>query len=348
MLLVRLLASLLLLAGCSSGGGPARVDLAFTVTGRGPVVVLLNGHPQVAASWEAIAPGLARQHRVVVVDQRGQGDSPAPADGYEMATRAADVAALLRRLGVRRAAVIGADLGGQTAFALARDNPDLITRLAVLEAVVPGTRAAQGPLSAPHISRFAELGPMVQRTRGREEEHVRVFVCADRVPCPHPPALLERYAEALRQPGHLRGAFAPYVELRDPPEPGRVHVPVLAVGGGLGIGDLPEQSLREVADDVTGVVLPGANHWLSEEHAPQLLRVLMPFLATDVTPDHRGLSESRRPSVDSDHRILEDQAHDPRSGGVVTQLRPQGPAGRRSASPCDGWRHPARRSLTSR
>lgn len=103
MLLVRLLAAPLLLAGCSSGGGPARVDLAFTVTGRGPVVVLLNGHPRVAASWEAIAPGLARQHRVVVVDQRGQGDSPAPADGYEMATRAADVAALRRRLGMRRA-----------------------------------------------------------------------------------------------------------------------------------------------------------------------------------------------------------------------------------------------------
>ena len=295
MLLVRLLAALLL-AGCSSGAGPARVDLAFTVTGRGPVVVLLNGHPQVAASWDAITPGLARQHRVVVVDQRGQGDSPAPADGYEMATRAADVAALLRRLGVRRAAVVGADLGGQTAFALARDNPDLITRLAVLEAVVPGTRAAQAPLSDPHISQFAEVGPMVQRTRDREEEHVRVFVCADRVPCPHPPALLERYTDGLRQPGHLRSAFAPYVELRDPPEPGRVHVPVLAVGGAHGIGDLPAQSLREVADDVTGVVLPGANHWLAEEHAPQLLGVLMTFLATDVTPEHRGPSESSPPS----------------------------------------------------
>ncbi len=279
--LFRLLAAVLLLAACASGE-PTTVQLAYTDTGRGPVVVLLNGHPETAESWQAVVPALARQHRVVVVDSRGQGASPAPEDGYQMATRAADVAALLRRLGVARAAVVGADLGGHTAFALARDHPDLVTRLAVLEAVIPSTRAAEGPLADPHIARFADVDAMVERTRGREDQHVRAFVCADRVPCPHPGLLLERYAKALRQPGHLRAAFAPYVELRHPRDPGRVHVPVLAVGGSRGIGSLPAQSLREVADDVTGVVMPDASHWLAEEFPQELLRVLTPFLAADV------------------------------------------------------------------
>jgi pimeloyl-ACP methyl ester carboxylesterase len=276
----RLLAAVLLLAGCTSGS-PSPVELAHTVTGQGPVVVLLHGHPQTAASWRAVVPALARRHRVVVIDQRGQGASPAPAAGYEIADRAADVAALLRRLGVTQAAVVGADLGGHTAFALARDAPELVTRLAVLEAVVPGTRAAQGPLDAPHIARHADVEPMAARTRGREDEHVRQFVCRDRHPCGHPADLLEGYAEALRRPGHLRAAFAPYEELLEPPEPGRVHVPVLAVGGVAGIADLPARSLREVADDVTAVVLPGATHWLAEEHPDQLLRALEPFLAGD-------------------------------------------------------------------
>lgn len=278
---VRLLVALLLVAGCAPGGaGPARpVPLAHTVTGSGPVVVLLNGHPQTAASWRSVVPVLARRHRVVVVDQRGQGDSPAPPDGYDAATRAADVAALLRRLGVTRAAVVGADLGGHTAVALARDAPELVGRVALLEAVVPGTRAAKGPLGSPHIRRHADVDRMTARTRGREQQHVRQFVCADRDPCPHPPDLLRAYAAALRRPGHLRAAFAPYAELRDPPEPGRLRVPVLAVGGERGVGGLPADSAREVADDVTGVVLPNATHWLAEEHPEQLLRVLEPFLA---------------------------------------------------------------------
>lgn len=144
--LPRVLLSLLLVSGCAAGAPDEPVPLAYSERGSGPVVVLLHGHPQTAGSWRAVVPALARTHRVIVVDQRGQGASPAPDDGYDAQTRARDVAALLRRLGVARAAVVGADLGGQAAYALARNEPALVDRLAVLEAVVPGTRAAAGPL----------------------------------------------------------------------------------------------------------------------------------------------------------------------------------------------------------
>ena len=181
----RLLLAVVLLTGCATETS-SEVRLAHVEQGSGPVVVLLHGHPQTAASWRAVVPALARTSRVIVVDQRGQGASPAPDDGYDVRTRAEDVARLLRRLGVREAAIVGADLGGHTAYALARDEPGLVARLAVLEAVLPGTRAAAGPLSSPHIARHADVDAMVERTRGRENAHVRVFVCADRSPCPHP------------------------------------------------------------------------------------------------------------------------------------------------------------------
>ena len=272
-----LLVLALLAAGCAA---PAPVELAYSESGTGSVVVLLHGHPQTSASWRAVAPRLAQRHRVLVVDVRGQGDSPAPEGDYDARTRAADVAALLRRLDVSAAAVVGSDLGAHVAHALARDARDLVARVAVLEAVLPGTRAAAGPLSAPHVARHADVDAMVARTRGREAEHVREFVCRDRDPCGHPPDLLAAKAAALRRPGHLRGAFAPYEELADPPEQAdRIDVPVLAVGGERGIGALPADSMREVAEDVTGVVLPGATHWLAEEHPDALLRVLEPFLA---------------------------------------------------------------------
>lgn len=274
-----LLPLLLLLAGCAPPD-PGPVTLAYSVSGSGPAVVLLHGHPQTQSSWREVVPRLARNHRVIVIDQRGQGASPAPVGGYDIATRATDVAALLRRLDVTAATVVGTDLGGHVAYALARDEPELVSRLAVLEAVVPGTRAAAGPLHAPHVARHADVEQMVERTRGHELAHVRAFVCADRDPCPHPPQLLADDASALRRPGHLRGAFAAYAELAEPPgDPGRIDVPVLAVGGSGGVGSLPADSLREVADEVTEVVLPFATHWLAEEHPVALLAALEPFLA---------------------------------------------------------------------
>lgn len=243
-------------------------------------MVLLHGHPQTAASWRDVVPALARNYRVLVVDQRGQGASPAPDVGYDARTRAGDLAALMRRLDVRSAAVVGTDLGAHTAYALAADHPDLVMRLVVLEAVLPGTHAAAGPLSAPHIARHANVQTMVQRTRGHEDTHVRDFVCAGRDPCPYPPDLLTEAAQSLRQPGHLAGAFRPYTPLAQAADkPSRLDVPVLAVGGERGVGSLPAQSLREVAADVTGVVIPGATHWLAEEHPAQLLAALEPFLA---------------------------------------------------------------------
>ena len=258
--------AVLFTAGCVASPDLTRVRV--TEVGSGRPVVLLHGHPQTSDSWREVVPTLAADHRVLVVDVLGP----------TAAGRADSVAAELRRREVRAAAVVGTDLGGHTAFALARDHPALVDRLAVLEAIVPGTRAAAGPLSAPHIARHAAHERMSERVEGREQQHVRDFVCGERSPCPHPPDLLAGAAEQLALDGEA--AFAPYAELvGELPGPGRVDVPVLAVGGSAGIGDLPARSLREVADDVTGVVLPGATHWLAEEHPGQLLEVLRPFLS---------------------------------------------------------------------
>lgn len=261
-----LTAAVLLAAGCA--GSPDLTRLRVTEVGSGPPVVLLHGHPQTSDSWRAVVPALSVDHRVLVIDVLG----PTAAGRADM------VAVELRKRGLRETAVIGTDLGGHTAFALARDHPGLVDRLAVLEAIVPGTRAAVGPLSAPHIARHADYEQMSRRIEGRERQHVRDFVCGKRSPCLHPPDLLA--AAAVQLDADDEAAFAPYSELvGELGTPGRVDVPVLAVGGSAGIGDLPARSLREVADDVTGVVLPGATHWLAEEHATQLIKVLRPFLS---------------------------------------------------------------------
>jgi pimeloyl-ACP methyl ester carboxylesterase len=59
---------------------------------------------------------------------------------------------------------------------------------------------------------------------------------------------------------------------------GKLTLPVLAVGGAISTtGKLMEPMMREVADDVTALVIPGAGHWIPEEQPRVLAQALHEF-----------------------------------------------------------------------
>src|SRR5262249_60228481 len=70
-----------------------------------------HGGPHRGDAWGAVTPALARDFPVVAPDQRGMGLSGKPADGYDTATLAADLVALMDALGHQRFAVAGHDAG---------------------------------------------------------------------------------------------------------------------------------------------------------------------------------------------------------------------------------------------
>ena len=117
--------------------GEARVNgirLAYrTWTGpatpRYPAVVLLHGLLQSGEGMANLAAHLARNGPVVVPDLRGRGESDqpeGPAAGYDPATMADDVAALIETLGLDRPVAIGRLHGGLVAYHLAARRPDLV------------------------------------------------------------------------------------------------------------------------------------------------------------------------------------------------------------------------------
>ncbi|MCE0765257.1 alpha/beta hydrolase [Pseudonocardia kujensis] len=123
-----------------------RVDVGEVVLrvrhgGSGPAVLLLHGHPRTAATWHRVAPVLRDAgFTVVCPDLRGYGASTAPptAPDHAQASKramAADLAALMRRLGHERFTVAGHDRGSYAALRLALDHPDAVERLAVLDSV---------------------------------------------------------------------------------------------------------------------------------------------------------------------------------------------------------------------
>ncbi len=92
-----------------------------------PPVVLLHGVMQTGDGMRHLAEQLANEREVLVPDLRGRGESEQPADGYDPATMAGDVAALIDRLGIERPALIGRLHGGLIAYHLCARRPDLVS-----------------------------------------------------------------------------------------------------------------------------------------------------------------------------------------------------------------------------
>jgi haloacetate dehalogenase len=120
-------------------------DVFVRRAGSGPPLLLLHGFPQTHLMWRDVAPHLATRFTVVCADLRGYGQSGCPGSTrdhapYAKRAMAADMVAVMARLGFDRFAVAGHDRGGRVAYRLALDHPQRVDRLAVLD-VVPTAEA---------------------------------------------------------------------------------------------------------------------------------------------------------------------------------------------------------------
>ena len=116
-----------------------------------PAVVLLHGFAASQRWWGRVAPHLERRGlRVIRPDLLGHGASAMPRGGYAPDDQARRVAALLRKLRVRRATVIGHSMGGTVASALVEQRPRLVRRVGVI-----GTPPRDGFAELPLTGRIA-------------------------------------------------------------------------------------------------------------------------------------------------------------------------------------------------
>src|SRR6185369_14815908 len=99
-----------------------------------PLIVLIHGFPDFWYTWRAQMPELAKNHRVVAIDQRGYNlsDKPQGVENYSLSLLVSDVVAVVKQLGQEKATIVGHDWGGAVAWSFAMRFPEMTDKLIIL------------------------------------------------------------------------------------------------------------------------------------------------------------------------------------------------------------------------
>ncbi|HUA64322.1 MAG TPA: alpha/beta hydrolase [Alphaproteobacteria bacterium] len=190
------------------------LKMHYVEAGSGPPVILLHGFPETWYCWRHQIPALAERYRIIAPDLRGYGETTRPTDGYDKRTMAADVLALMHHLGIEKAAIVGHDRGARVAARFAKDYPQAVDRLVIMDAIPTLiSNRMNGDVSQDHwffiLNNVPDLPEML--IGGREEAWLR-FVFSRW--CFNPEMLSDEeigvYVKAYSKPGALHGAFSDY------------------------------------------------------------------------------------------------------------------------------------------
>ena len=233
----------------------------------GPPVMLLHGFAQTCHSWDFVALSFCDRYRVIVLDQRGHGDSDWAEDGdYSPEAQQADIGAIVDTLGLDKFVLMGLSMGGRNSLTYAALNPGKVEALVVVDAGPQNEHAG-----SENIRRFVQqddeldsIDEFVERVRKynprREPEQIRGSIMHNLKRLPNG-KWTWKYDKRLRSPDRRMGSDPQaterlwgYVE--------RLRCPTLVVRGEksdiIALGTAEKMQSRMPNGTLTTV--PGAGH----------------------------------------------------------------------------------------
>jgi haloacetate dehalogenase len=267
-----------------------RGEVAVSVAGSGPPVLLLHGYPQNRLMWQGVADLLTDRYTVVAVDLPGYGDSfrPVPAPDHEPHSKRAlarDLVQVMAGLGHDGFAVCGHDRGGRIAYRMALDHPQRVRAAAVLDVVPTGEVWSRGDAQLAllywHWGFLAQPAPLPERMIGADpgaffDLHVRRLGLGQ-APGRYPDDVLTAYRRMLDDPTVVEAICEDYRagagvdrdhDDADRDQDRRITCPLLVLWGTRGAlprlyGDVVDV-WRPWAADVRGAGVD-AGHFLAED-----------------------------------------------------------------------------------
>ena len=239
-------------------------------------LVFLHYWGGTARTWKSVIGALPADLRAVALDARGWGSSDRPADGYDIATMAADVEAAIGALGLKRYVLIGHSMGGKVAQLLASRRPSGLGGL-VLVAPSPAQGKALGPEERAAMKGAYANSDAVRWTIDNVLAHRALAL----------PLLEQAIADSLGGAPAAKSAWSGFAISEDVSAGlPRIAVPVLVIGG--------EMDKVDSVDMLRSVVLPalphaalsviaGTGHLLPLEAPRELAERILAFIDQEVS-----------------------------------------------------------------
>ncbi|PRY38260.1 alpha/beta fold hydrolase [Umezawaea tangerina] len=272
------------------------VRMHYVTGGTGEPLVLLHGWPQSWYEWRGIMPDLARNYTVYALDLPGLGDSTGSPTGYDKATLARYVHALLAdNLGLDHIRLVGHDLGAGVGIQYALQYPDQVVRYAHLDYPVPGPA-----LSAADYRKFSwhmafHTQPRIPEMLVDDDVHDYLSAFYPQVAyqgtafggtntqSPFTPAQVDEYARTYRRPQVLTGGFDLYRTLdqdqKDNTSASPTTVPTLLLTAEGTLASTTPTLAPLTTNLRRTTEIPHSGHWLPEENPTAVTTELLTFFA---------------------------------------------------------------------
>jgi pimeloyl-ACP methyl ester carboxylesterase len=255
------------------------INIYYEVHGKGEPLVLIPGLTGDTSQWSRLIPSLSKEYQVVVIDNRGAGQSDKPDVPYTSDMMADDLAGLLDAIGIRAANIFGVSMGGMIAQSFALNHPEKVVNL------ILGCTHFGGPYSVSAEESRNTVDPVRRQALSVEERLRESFLTmySQEFIDKNPGLFQERLAYRIKNPidpvGNIRQfqggrTFDVYEQLPD------IGVPTLVIAGDADRVIDPENS-RILASRIPNselVLLKGMGHGFFTEASEETCRLIIDFL----------------------------------------------------------------------
>lgn len=271
----------------------------YVTAGTGDPVLLIPGWPESWIAWRKVVPLLVRAgRRVVVLDPRGIGESEKTIGGYDLDTAARDLHGFLEATKLATPGgidIVAHDIGSWIAHAHAVKYPADVKRLVLTEVLIPGLFPAPStaiPSDSANLKSwqfaFNRLNDLPEvLVAGHERAYLTwIFATKSTRSYAIDSAAIDEYTRQYSAPGAMRAGFDWYranyndegLAQAKARAAKRLTMPVLALGGSDGVGDLLRATIASSGDHVQGGAIgPGCGHFLPEECPDELTEAVLKF-----------------------------------------------------------------------
>jgi haloacetate dehalogenase len=257
--------------------------------GEGPPLLLMHGAPQSLITWRLIAPDLAKDYKLVMIDLRGYGDSSKPEDQPDHSSQskrpmALDGVEVMQHFGYQQFRVVGHDRGGRVGRRMALDHPDKVQKLAVFD-IVPA-HYLYSHFSIEFVEAYPHWFVQLQRSPIPENQLIAQYqaqaarATTDEAREYSRVNLLPGFAHAMCEDYRASASIDLKIDEADIKAGKKIQCPLLTLWAATGaMGKLYDvlKIWKDEGVNVSGKGLPG-NHSLQESAPRETLAELQQFL----------------------------------------------------------------------